>query len=88
MKKFDGKKSIFHVFGTSSIPSIIVLTYLQYKLNEKSLDIQITYDSASPSHYTINGKYLLSLNKTSLTPLVFSSSNLKSLRDSSGLTNS
>ena len=62
LHEFNKMKSLFHILGFSRLQSLYIPLYLQKKLNEKDVDIKITFDSSSPSQATIRGQYIFDLD--------------------------
>lgn len=59
--KKDGRK-LFHFLGVSSMEIIPILAYIQRKLNQRQLDVKLTYDSSSPFMSASYGRYTIKKN--------------------------
>jgi len=72
-KEFENKHNKFlHIFGLSSSKDMIIITYLQRKLNKLGIDIELTFDSSSPVIITKWGDYITSISSSGLRKIHFS----------------
>lgn len=62
-----GRYSHLHVLGTSSLRRSVELTAIKRALHKAGLEVEITFDTATPSHYVKYGKGIIGMNAASLT---------------------
>lgn len=62
-----GRYGHLHVLGTSSLCRAVELTAIKRALHKAGLEIEITFDTATPSHYVKYGKVIVGMNSTTLT---------------------
>ena len=62
-----GQYGHLHVLGTSSLRRAVELTAIKRAIQKAGYDVQITFDTATPSHYVKYGKVILGMNPTTLT---------------------
>jgi hypothetical protein len=72
IEKYSSKNAIIHIFGLSSLVSMIFLIHIQHLLNQDGYNIKITYDSASPNHLAAYGKYVQNFSQGGFRLLRFS----------------
>lgn len=58
LKKHSGKKALFHILGFSKEEAVIV-EYIQQKLIEKGIEVNITFDSSNPNLSSTFGSYYM-----------------------------
>lgn len=61
LHEFKDTKALLHILGFSRLQSLYVPLYLQKKLNEKDVNIKITFDSSAPTQLAIRGQYIFDL---------------------------
>lgn len=70
MKKegnLGGRFSHLHVLGTSSLSRAVQLTQIKRVLLGAGLEIEVTFDTATASHYVKYGQIIVGMNPTKLT---------------------
>lgn len=75
--KHAGKKALIHILGYSKIKNLYIILYLQQKLNELGIDIQITYDSSTPFLQAAYGRYVAFIRKEGVNYMSFLNSVIK-----------
>jgi len=62
-----GRFGHIHVLGTSSLPRAVQLTQIKRALHLAGLEIEVTFDTASASHYVTYGLAITSMNTAKFT---------------------
>jgi queuine/archaeosine tRNA-ribosyltransferase len=66
-RHLGGQYGHLHVLGTSSLRRAVELTAIKRAIQKAGLDVQLTFDTATPSHYVKYGKVIVGMNETALT---------------------
>lgn len=62
-----GRFNHLHVLGTSSLPRAVHLTEIKRVLHRAGLDVEITFDTASASHYVKYGQVIVGMSPDKFT---------------------
>jgi len=77
IEKCSNLNALIHILGFSRNASLYIILYLQEKLNEKDINVKISYDSSSPFMLAAYGKYTMFSKKDGSSPISFSNSIIK-----------